>query len=169
MTLKGLSFIVYQATRPRRDRLIGNMRHPALVWLAKYLGTEVLTLTNILRRTEALWGCGSAPEQKPGAKHSEPPFDIICRYLPHLIPRFTSKHLFSYRCFRSVNEWLPPQSDNMGVIRKKTVTRGTEGGHKYICDVCSGDITSTVCCAQFEIHRSTISSLFMKLILAISD
>ena len=32
----------------------------------------------------------------------------------------------------------------MGVIRKKTVTRGTEGGLKYICDVCSGDITSTV-------------------------
>ncbi|MCJ1307003.1 Transcriptional adapter ada2 [Agyrium rufum] len=32
----------------------------------------------------------------------------------------------------------------MGVIRKKTVTRGTEGGIKYICDVCSADITSTV-------------------------
>jgi len=32
----------------------------------------------------------------------------------------------------------------MGVIRKKTVTRGTEGGLKYICDVCSADITSTV-------------------------
>ena len=32
----------------------------------------------------------------------------------------------------------------MGVFRKKTVTRGTEGGLKYICDVCSGDITSTV-------------------------
>ena len=32
----------------------------------------------------------------------------------------------------------------MGVIRKKTASRGTEGGLKYICDVCSGDITSTV-------------------------
>ena len=32
----------------------------------------------------------------------------------------------------------------MGVIRKKTVTRGTESGLKYICDVCSIDITSTV-------------------------
>lgn len=32
----------------------------------------------------------------------------------------------------------------MGVIRKKTITKGTEGGLKYICDVCFGDITSTV-------------------------
>lgn len=32
----------------------------------------------------------------------------------------------------------------MGVIRKKTATRGSEGGVKYICDVCSADITSTV-------------------------
>jgi hypothetical protein len=32
----------------------------------------------------------------------------------------------------------------MGVIRKKTVTRGGEGGVKYVCDVCSSDITSTV-------------------------
>ena len=32
----------------------------------------------------------------------------------------------------------------MGVIRKKTISRGTEGGLKYICDVCSADITSTV-------------------------
>ncbi|KAA6414899.1 MAG: transcriptional adapter 2 [Lasallia pustulata] len=32
----------------------------------------------------------------------------------------------------------------MGVIKKKTVTRGTEGGVKYICDVCSADITNTV-------------------------
>ncbi|MCJ1260286.1 Transcriptional adapter ada2 [Lobaria immixta] len=40
----------------------------------------------------------------------------------------------------------------MGVIRKKTITRGTEGGLKYICDVCSADITSTVSaclCLQF--------------------
>lgn len=33
----------------------------------------------------------------------------------------------------------------MGVIRKKTISRGTEGGLKYICDVCSADITATVC------------------------
>ncbi|KAL2049961.1 hypothetical protein ABVK25_009828 [Lepraria finkii] len=32
----------------------------------------------------------------------------------------------------------------MGVIRKKTLSRGTEGGLKFICDVCSADITSTV-------------------------
>lgn len=33
----------------------------------------------------------------------------------------------------------------MGVIRKKAAARGTEGGTKYHCDVCSVDITSTVC------------------------
>jgi hypothetical protein len=32
----------------------------------------------------------------------------------------------------------------MGVIRKKTAQRGGEGGVKYVCDVCSADITSTV-------------------------
>ncbi|KKA27711.1 hypothetical protein TD95_002359 [Thielaviopsis punctulata] len=32
----------------------------------------------------------------------------------------------------------------MGVIRKKTAVRGGEGGVKYVCDVCSADITSTV-------------------------
>ncbi|KAF1987381.1 SWIRM domain-containing protein [Aulographum hederae CBS 113979] len=32
----------------------------------------------------------------------------------------------------------------MGVIKKKTAVRGTEGGVKYVCDVCSADITSTV-------------------------
>lgn len=32
----------------------------------------------------------------------------------------------------------------MGVIRKKTANRGGEGGVKYVCDVCSVDITSTV-------------------------
>ncbi|KAI2622296.1 transcriptional adaptor-like protein [Hypoxylon sp. NC1633] len=32
----------------------------------------------------------------------------------------------------------------MGVIRKKTATRGGESGVKYVCDVCSADITSTV-------------------------
>lgn len=33
----------------------------------------------------------------------------------------------------------------MGMIKKKTAVRGTEGGVKYICDNCSVDITSTVC------------------------
>ena len=32
----------------------------------------------------------------------------------------------------------------MGVIRKKIANRGGEGGVKYVCDVCSADITSTV-------------------------
>ncbi|KAK3318941.1 hypothetical protein B0H66DRAFT_253337 [Apodospora peruviana] len=32
----------------------------------------------------------------------------------------------------------------MGVIRKKTATSRGEGGVKYVCDVCSADITSTV-------------------------
>jgi hypothetical protein len=32
----------------------------------------------------------------------------------------------------------------MGVIRKKIAARGGEGGVKYVCDVCSSDITSTV-------------------------
>ncbi|KAI9750239.1 MAG: hypothetical protein M4579_006558 [Chaenotheca gracillima] len=32
----------------------------------------------------------------------------------------------------------------MGVIKKKTATRGTEGGVKFVCDSCSADITSTV-------------------------
>ncbi|KAI1436668.1 hypothetical protein GGR50DRAFT_686357 [Xylaria sp. CBS 124048] len=32
----------------------------------------------------------------------------------------------------------------MGLIRKKTATRAGEGGVKYVCDVCSADITSTV-------------------------
>jgi hypothetical protein len=40
----------------------------------------------------------------------------------------------------------------MGVIKKKTGTRGTEGGIKYVCDVCSSDITSTVRCALFYLH-----------------
>lgn len=34
--------------------------------------------------------------------------------------------------------------DSMGVIRKKTAGRGTDGGTKYHCDVCSVDVTSTV-------------------------
>ncbi|KAI9934685.1 hypothetical protein ASPWEDRAFT_116578 [Aspergillus wentii DTO 134E9] len=32
----------------------------------------------------------------------------------------------------------------MGVIRKKTASRGTEAGTKYHCDICSIDVTSTV-------------------------
>ena len=32
----------------------------------------------------------------------------------------------------------------MAVIKKKTAVRGTEGGVKYMCDVCFVDITSTV-------------------------
>ncbi|KAF2141455.1 uncharacterized protein K452DRAFT_272327 [Aplosporella prunicola CBS 121167] len=32
----------------------------------------------------------------------------------------------------------------MGVIKKKTAVRSTEGGVKYVCDICSVDITSTV-------------------------
>lgn len=32
----------------------------------------------------------------------------------------------------------------MGVIRKKTASRGGDGGVKYVCDVCAADITSTV-------------------------
>ena len=32
----------------------------------------------------------------------------------------------------------------MGVIRKKTISKGYEGGLKYYCDVCSADITATV-------------------------
>jgi len=31
----------------------------------------------------------------------------------------------------------------MGLIKKKTASRGNEGGVKYVCDVCSSDITST--------------------------
>lgn len=38
--------------------------------------------------------------------------------------------------------------ESMGVIRKKTGGRGSEGGVKYICDVCSVDITSTVSRAE---------------------
>lgn len=43
----------------------------------------------------------------------------------------------------------------MGVIRKKTAARGGEGGVKYVCDVCSADITSTV---------STVRHLSSKLV-----
>ncbi|KAK8159954.1 transcriptional adapter 2 [Phyllosticta citribraziliensis] len=42
----------------------------------------------------------------------------------------------------------------MGVIKKKTAVRSTEGGVKYVCDVCSVDITSTVRirCANAACH-----------------
>ena len=50
----------------------------------------------------------------------------------------------------------------MGVIRKKTVTRGTEGGLKYICDVCSADITSTVSSLVLAEHIFKPPSLMMR-------
>jgi hypothetical protein len=40
----------------------------------------------------------------------------------------------------------------MGLIKKKTASRGTEGGVKYVCDVCSSDITSTVSCTCIDAH-----------------
>lgn len=36
----------------------------------------------------------------------------------------------------------------MGLIKKKTSSRGTEGGVKYVCDVCSSDVTATVSLAS---------------------
>jgi transcriptional adapter 2-alpha len=36
----------------------------------------------------------------------------------------------------------------MGLIKKKTAVRTTEGGIKYICDICSADITATVRCSR---------------------
>ncbi|RAK99123.1 chromatin-binding transcription regulator ADA2 [Aspergillus ibericus CBS 121593] len=43
----------------------------------------------------------------------------------------------------------------MGVIRKKTASRGTEAGTKYHCDICSVDVTSTVrvSCAHPACHE----------------
>ena len=43
----------------------------------------------------------------------------------------------------------------MGLIKKKTASRGTDGGVKYVCDVCSSDITSTVRirCASSVCHE----------------
>ncbi|OJJ46693.1 hypothetical protein ASPZODRAFT_132810 [Penicilliopsis zonata CBS 506.65] len=43
----------------------------------------------------------------------------------------------------------------MGVIRKKTASRGTEAGTKYHCDICSIDVTSTVriSCAHPSCHE----------------
>ncbi|KAJ5614090.1 Transcriptional adapter 2 [Penicillium herquei] len=43
----------------------------------------------------------------------------------------------------------------MGVIRKKTASRGTEAGTKFHCDVCSVDVTSTVriSCAHPSCHE----------------
>ncbi|KIW06093.1 uncharacterized protein PV09_03263 [Verruconis gallopava] len=44
----------------------------------------------------------------------------------------------------------------MGLIKKKTAIRGSEGGVKYVCDVCSVDITATVrincdVCADYDL------------------
>lgn len=44
----------------------------------------------------------------------------------------------------SIDRGGEAEIEAMGVIRKKTATRGGEGGVKYVCDVCSADITSTV-------------------------
>ncbi|OKL57062.1 hypothetical protein UA08_07613 [Talaromyces atroroseus] len=57
--------------------------------------------------------------------------------------------LHSWRAFNTLETDSDKAEDetkdhSMGVIRKKTATRGTEGGTKYHCDVCSVDITSTV-------------------------
>lgn len=41
-------------------------------------------------------------------------------------------------------------SSDMGVIKRKNIVKGNEGGLKYICDVCSADITSTV--SKLEHH-----------------
>ena len=41
----------------------------------------------------------------------------------------------------------------MGVIRKKN-SKGYEGGLKYICDVCSADITATVSLAMLSKHAT---------------
>lgn len=53
----------------------------------------------------------------------------------------------------------------MAVIRKKTAARGGEGGVKYVCDVCSADITSTVrircahsACNEFDLCVQCFSS-----------
>ena len=52
----------------------------------------------------------------------------------------------------------------MGVIKKKTATRGTEGGVKFVCDVCSADITSTVRPVPFHpLRRCQPSSLLVPL------
>ncbi|KAF2275606.1 transcriptional adapter 2 [Westerdykella ornata] len=52
----------------------------------------------------------------------------------------------------------------MGLIKKKTTSRGTEGGVKYICDVCSSDVTATVrircadsACNDFDLCVSCFS------------
>ncbi|KAL8838230.1 MAG: hypothetical protein Q9170_002220 [Blastenia crenularia] len=36
------------------------------------------------------------------------------------------------------------ESSDMGVIKRKNIVKGNEGGLKYICDVCSADVTNTV-------------------------
>ena len=47
----------------------------------------------------------------------------------------------------------------MGLIKKKTTSRGTEGGVKYVCDACSSDVTSTVSSAHVVFgHAANIHS-----------
>lgn len=48
----------------------------------------------------------------------------------------------------------------MGVIRKKTASRGTEAGTKFHCDVCSIDVTSTVSVANMITMQVTLSNAF---------
>jgi hypothetical protein len=49
----------------------------------------------------------------------------------------------------------------MGLIKKKTAVRTTEGGIKYICDICSADITATVRCFQsLAIHSCMVCALY---------
>lgn len=45
----------------------------------------------------------------------------------------------------------------MGLIKKKTAVRTTEGGIKYICDVCAADITSTVCTIRDPPHFTWVN------------
>lgn len=53
--------------------------------------------------------------------------------------------------------------EEMGVIRKKIAARGGEGGVKYVCDVCSADITSTVC---FPLSQLMGVALLVELVIA---
>ena len=55
--------------------------------------------------------------------------------------RILARLAYSLAVFRRV---LFRYSYKMGMIKKKTAVRGTEGGVKYVCDSCSADITSTV-------------------------
>jgi transcriptional adapter 2-alpha len=50
------------------------------------------------------------------------------------------------------------------MIKKKTATRGTEGGVKYVCDLCSADITSTVSTASFHALMLSLDTLVAALL-----